>query len=68
VRPRAAIAAFERAGGVRKPGKGDHINLKMPNGQLVTLVNAREPIKVGLLKAMIRKSGMTEQEFAGLLK
>jgi len=68
VRPRQAIAALERAGGIRKSGKGDHINIKMPNGQIVTFSGVREPIKIGLLKAMLRKAGLTEAEFSRLLE
>lgn len=69
VRPRQAIAAMERAGGiVRKSGRGDHVNIKMPNGQIVTFSGVREPIKIGLLKAMLRKAGLTEAEFLRLLE
>jgi predicted RNA binding protein YcfA (HicA-like mRNA interferase family) len=65
VRPRQAIAALERAGGVRKSG---HVNIKVPNGQIVTFSGVREPIKIGLLKAMLRKAGLTETEFIQLLE
>ena len=69
VRPRNAIAALERAGGVtRKGGKGDHVNIKMPNGQIITFSGRRDPIKVGLLKAMLRKADLTEEEFVRLLE
>jgi predicted RNA binding protein YcfA (HicA-like mRNA interferase family) len=69
VRPRDAIAALQRAGGiVRKGGKGDHVNVKMPNGQIVTFSGRREPIKIGLLKAMLRKAGLSEAEFLQLLE
>lgn len=69
IRPRDAIAALERAGGIlRGSGKGDHINIKMPNGQIVTLSGRREPIKIGLLKAILRKAELTEDEFARLLE
>lgn len=69
VRPRDAIAALERAGGVRRrSGRGDHVNIKMPNGQIVTFSGLREPIKIGLLRAMLRKAGLTDEEFARLLE
>ncbi len=69
VRPKDAIAALERAGGtVRKGGKGDHVNIKMPNGQIITFSGTREPIKIGLLKAMLRKAGLSEDEFIRLLE
>ncbi len=68
VRPRQAIAALERAGGVVRTGKGDHVNIKMPNGQIITFSGKRESIKIGLLKAMLRKAGPTEAEFTRLLE
>jgi predicted RNA binding protein YcfA (HicA-like mRNA interferase family) len=62
-----AIAAFERAGGVRrKKGKGSHTNIKMPNGQIVTIPK-HGTVKVGLLHAAIIKAGLTEGEFLKLL-
>ncbi len=61
-----AIKAFVKAGGVRRAGKGDHVNVKMPNGQLITIPAHRE-LKIGLLKAAIRKSGLTEEQFLDLL-
>ena len=67
VRPREAIAAFERAGGIVRRGKGDHVNIKMPNGQIVTFSGTREPIKIGLLRAMLRKAGLSESDFVRLL-
>ncbi len=68
IRPRDAIAALERAGGIVCPGKGDHVNVKMPNGQIVTFSGTREPVRIGLLKAMLRKAGLTEEEFVRLLE
>ena len=61
-----AAKAFMKAGGVRRAGKGDHVNIKMTNGQLVTIPLHRE-LKIGLLKAAIHKAGLTEEEFLDLL-
>jgi predicted RNA binding protein YcfA (HicA-like mRNA interferase family) len=61
-----AVKAFVKAGGVRRAGKGDHVNIKMTNGQLVTIPLHRE-LKIGLLKAAIRKAALTEEEFLDLL-
>jgi len=44
----------------------NHINIKMPNGQIITIPVSKE-LKVGLLKAAIRKSGLTEEEFLELM-
>jgi predicted RNA binding protein YcfA (HicA-like mRNA interferase family) len=61
-----AIRAFVKAGGSRRTGKGDHVNIKMPNGQLITIPSHRE-LKIGLLKTAIRKAGLTEEDFLSLL-
>jgi predicted RNA binding protein YcfA (HicA-like mRNA interferase family) len=51
---KVAIKAFVKAGGVERKGKGDHANVKMPNGQLVTIPRSQE-LKNGLLRAAIKK-------------
>ena len=61
-----AIRAFLRAGGVERPGKGNHINIKMPNGMIVTIPGKGE-LKIGLLKSAIYKAGLTEEQFLELL-
>ena len=66
IRGEDAIKVFVRAGGVQRKGKGDHVNIKMPNGQLIT-IPGRGELKIGLLKAAIRKAGLTETEFLDLL-
>lgn len=68
IRPKDAIAALERAGGRVRSGKGDHVNITMLNGRIITFSGRREPIKIGLLKAMLRKAGLTEEEFRRLLE
>lgn len=66
IKGRDAIKVFIKSGGKRRKGKGDHVNIKMPNGQIITIPGAGE-IKVGLLKAAIKKAGLTEEEFLKLL-
>ena len=62
-----AVKVFQAAGGIiRKGGKGDHINIKMPNGQIITIPGPKE-LKIGLLKSSLRKAGLTEEEFLKLL-
>ena len=63
---REAIRAFKKAGGVVRKGKGSHVNIKMPNGQLVTIPIVKE-LRIGLLKAAIRKAELTEKGFKDLL-
>jgi len=66
IRGKQVIRALIRAGGIERGGKGDHINIKMPNGVLVTLPGKAE-VKIGLLKAMLRKAEISEERFLELL-
>ncbi len=61
-----AVKAFVRAGGTQRSGKGSHVNIKMPNGLLIT-IPIRGDVKLGLLKAAIRKAGLTEDEFLNFI-
>jgi len=54
IKGRDAIKAFLRAGGMERPGKGDHINIKMPNGMIITIPDGGELKIDGLVKS--RKS------------
>jgi len=60
------VKAFVKAGGIVRPGKGDHVNIKMPNGQIITIPVPKD-LKIGLLKAAIKKAGLTDKEFNNLL-
>ena len=66
MQPREVIAAFERAGGIARAGRGSHRNIKMPNGQLIT-IPAHGEAKAGLLGAALRKAGLSVDEFLRLL-
>ena len=66
IRAKEAIRIFVKKGGVKRKGKGDHVNIKMPNGQIITIPTSKE-LKVGLLKAAIRKAGLTEEDFIRML-
>lgn len=61
-----AVRALVRAGGTARTGKGDHVNVAMPNGVVITIPRHRE-LKVGLLSAAIRRAGLTKAQFAELL-
>jgi Predicted periplasmic or secreted lipoprotein len=61
-----AVRAVVRAGGVMRQGKGDHVNIKMPSGAIITLPWSKE-LKIGLLTAAIKIAGLTEEEFRELL-
>jgi predicted RNA binding protein YcfA (HicA-like mRNA interferase family) len=66
IKGKDAVKALIRAGGKKRPGKGDHINIKMPNGMIITIPGKGE-LKIGLLKAAINKAGLTEEKFVELL-
>jgi len=67
VKGKDAIKALVKAGGIQRKGKGDHVNIKMPNGQIITIPSSKV-LKIGLLKAAIKKAGLTDEEFLKLLK
>lgn len=67
IKGKEAIKAFVKAGGIERKGKGDHVNVKMPNGQIITIPSSKE-LKIGLLNAAIKKADITEEEFKRLLK
>lgn len=66
IKGKDTVKAFVKFGGVERKGKGDHINIKMPNGMIVTIPGSKE-LKIGLLKSVIKKAGLTEEEFINLL-
>jgi predicted RNA binding protein YcfA (HicA-like mRNA interferase family) len=66
IKGKDAVKVFLKFGGVERKGKGDHINIKMPNGMIVTIPGSKE-LKIGLLKSVIKKAGLTEEEFLKLL-
>ena len=43
------------------------VNIKMPNGQLITIPVSGD-LKIGLLKSAIRKAGLDDDAFLKLLK
>lgn len=67
IKGKDAMKVFIKAGGIPRRGKGDHVNIKMPNGQIITIPGSKV-LKIGLLKAAIKKAGLTDEEFLNLLK
>lgn len=60
------IRALRRAGGIElvNRGKGSHRNLRMPNGQVLTIPYHIRP---GLLNSCIKQAGLSVEEFLDLL-
>jgi predicted RNA binding protein YcfA (HicA-like mRNA interferase family) len=69
LKPEKVISAFERAGWVNRGQRGSHAKLtKSGNPNILSIpVHKGKPIKIGLLKDQIRKSGLAEEEFLKLL-
>ena len=69
LKPEKVVKAFERAGWINKGQRGSHVILvKQGNPNILSIpVHKGKPIKIGLLKNQIRKSGLTEEEFLKLL-
>jgi predicted RNA binding protein YcfA (HicA-like mRNA interferase family) len=62
-----AIRAFERAGWMRASQKGSHVTLTRSGAMVVLTVPQHRELGRGLLRSLIRKAGMTVDEFVDLL-
>ena len=64
-----AIAAFKKAGFVLDRTSGSHHTLKKSGHRFVLTVpvHGNKPLKKGTLRALIRASGLSVEEFAALL-
>jgi len=62
-----AIAAFLRAGWQRDRQRGSHVTLTKAGVPVVLTVPLHAELGPGLLRALIRKAGLTVEEFIGLL-
>jgi predicted RNA binding protein YcfA (HicA-like mRNA interferase family) len=66
---REAVRAFEKAGWqvIPRRGKGDHMILRKAGNPHVLSVPDHPLLGPGLLRSLVRLSGLTVEEFAGLL-
>jgi len=69
LKPERVIRTFERAGWINKGQRGSHVKfIKQGNPNILSIpVHKGKPIKFGLLKDQLTKSGLTEEEFLRLL-
>lgn len=63
VRPVEVIRALLALGGERRRGKGDHVNIKMPNGRIVTISGSTKSVKIGILLSSLRKADVSTDAF-----
>jgi hypothetical protein len=61
VRQEEAARVFVRLGGERRRTKKNYAMITMPNGALIELPSGI--LKVGLLRAQIRRAGLTVEQF-----
>jgi predicted RNA binding protein YcfA (HicA-like mRNA interferase family) len=57
-----AVRAFERLGYVRVRQKGSHVFMKC-QGRASLSVPLNDPVKRGLLRSLVKDSGLTVEEF-----
>jgi predicted RNA binding protein YcfA (HicA-like mRNA interferase family) len=69
LKPEKVIRAFERAGWINRGQRGSHVKLtKEGNPNILSIpVHKGKPVKIGLLKDQIKKSGLAEEEFLKML-
>ena len=65
---RQAVSAFERAGFQRRRQRGSHIALTKPGHPQTLSVPDHRELGVGLLRDLIRKAGLTVEEFIDLIR
>jgi predicted RNA binding protein YcfA (HicA-like mRNA interferase family) len=67
--PEKVIRAFERAGWVNRGQRGSHVKLtREGNPNILSIPDHKgKPVKIGLLKDQIKKSGLSEEEFLRML-
>ena len=65
---RAAVRAFERAGWSVARQRASHIVLVKPGVPVNLSIPNHKQLDRGLLRAQIRKAGLTVEEFVDLLK
>lgn len=62
-----AIRAFKRAGWVEDRTRGSHVTLIKPGVAVILTVPLSTELDRGLLRGLIRKAGLTVEEFSDLL-
>lgn len=65
---RQAVSAFERAGFQVRRRRGSHIIMARPGFPETLSVPDHRELRIGTLRALIRKAGLTPEEFLKLLK
>ncbi len=63
---RRAVRAFQRAGFISGEPEGSHVTLKKPGYPVIVIPLHRE-VSPFLLRAQIKRAGLTEQQFRDLL-
>ena len=65
---RQAVAAFERSGFEVRRRRGSHIVMVKPGFPETLSVPDHRQLRPGTLRALIRKAGLTVEEFLSLLR
>ncbi len=65
---RQALATFQRAGFQVRRQRGSHVVMVKPGFPETLSVPDHRQVKPGTLRALIRKAGLTVDEFVDLLK
>jgi predicted RNA binding protein YcfA (HicA-like mRNA interferase family) len=70
LKPERVIKAFERNGWENLGRYGKHFKLRKAGNQniLSVPVHGGKPIKAGLLRSLLKKADLTEEEFLALYK
>jgi predicted RNA binding protein YcfA (HicA-like mRNA interferase family) len=62
------IKVFTSVGWIKKRQKGSHVSLIKPGSFLILTIPLHKEIDRGLLRSLIRKSGLEVNDFISILK
>jgi predicted RNA binding protein YcfA (HicA-like mRNA interferase family) len=63
----AAVRAFKKAGWSQDRQKGSHVTMTKPDSPVVLTIPQHRELGPGLLRSLIRQSGLSVEQFTALL-
>lgn len=67
ITPKAAIKAFSKVGWGVARQKGSHVQMTKPGEKPILTIPYHSKLKRGVLRTLIKKAGITVEEFNALL-
>lgn len=68
IKPRNIEKMLTKLGFVSRPGKGSHVVFKHSDGRRTVVPGHNRPLRIGTLRAILKQTDITTNEFLKLLK